>query len=133
VSVDLQDLFIERGLADIAGVAVMKSCLKKCLLVVAIGSGLLGCGGSEEVATTESQRAVYVDIKTLQAVIGDVVKEPPAVNPATGQRTLMPALYCPKCLRWHPLPPLDQINRTPNATKCSKTGATLTADGPWPE
>lgn len=77
----------------------MKSCLKKCLLVVAIGSGLLGCGGSEEVATTESQRAVYVDIKTLQAVVGDVVKEPPAVNPATGQRTLMPALYCPKCLR----------------------------------
>jgi hypothetical protein len=111
----------------------MNVYVRKYLLVVAIGSGLLGCGRSKEVATKELQRAVYVDIKTMQAVVGDVVKEPPAVNPATGQRTLMPALYCPKCLRWHPLPPLDQINRTPNATKCSKTGAMLTAYGPWPE
>ncbi|MBI2478897.1 MAG: hypothetical protein HYV60_09765 [Planctomycetia bacterium] len=106
--------------------------ISRCLLVVAVSS-LAGCGGSDEIPTVEVRRAVYVDTKTLKAMVCDVTNETPAVNPATGQRTLMPALYCPKCLRWHPLPPLDQINRTPNATKCSKTGATLTADGPWPE
>lgn len=100
--------------------------------VVPMG-GLPGCGGADEVAPGEVSQAVYVDTKTQKAMVCDVSAEPPAVNPATGQRTLMPALYCPKCLRWHALPPLEQINRIPNATKCSKTGATLTADGPWPE
>jgi hypothetical protein len=107
---------------------------RRCLLAVAVlGISLVGCGGSDDVATSEASRAVYVDTKTMKAVVCDVVEDPPAVNPMTGNRTLMPALYCPSCLRWHPLPPLDQINRMPNATKCSKTGATLTADGPWPE
>ena len=111
----------------------MKMSLRKSLLAAMLLAGLSGCGAPDEVETAVVQRAVYVDTKTLKAVVCDVVKDPPAVNPVTGKRTLMPALYCPKCLRWHPLPPLDQINRTPNATKCSKTGATLTADGPWPE
>ena len=111
----------------------MKMSLRKSLLAAMLLAGLSGCGAPVEVETAEVQQAVYVDIKTLRATLLAVLNDPPAVNPATGKRTLMPALYCPKCLRWHPLPPLDQINRTPNATKCSKTGATLTADGPWPE
>ncbi|MCA9121231.1 MAG: hypothetical protein H6822_21715 [Planctomycetaceae bacterium] len=94
---------------------------------------IAGCGGSEEATTNVVPRAVYVDTLTMKAMVCDVEGEAPLVNPATGKRTLMPGLYCPKCQRWHPLPPLDQINRTPNATKCSKTGVELVADGPWPE
>ena len=98
-----------------------------------LGSSLMGCSSPAAVSTEEVSRAVYIDTKTMKAMVCDAVEDFPAVNPVTGNRTLMPALYCPSCVRWHPLPPLDQINRTPNATKCGKTGATLTADGPWPE
>ncbi|HRX78907.1 MAG TPA: hypothetical protein P5307_07580 [Pirellulaceae bacterium] len=112
----------------------MKKIFRSLVLVAVVSMGvLLGCGGADEVAPAKVSQAVYVDTKTQKAMVCDVSAETPVVNPATGQRTLMPALYCPKCLRWHALPPLEQINRIPNATKCSRTGATLTADGPWPE
>ncbi|HUG66769.1 MAG TPA: hypothetical protein VMM76_03390 [Pirellulaceae bacterium] len=112
----------------------MKMNRESILIALCVLScSLTGCSSPAEVATDEVSRAVYVDTKTLKAMVCDVVADPPAMNPVTGTRTLMPALYCPSCLRWHNLPPLDQINRTPNATKCGKTGATLTADGPWPE
>lgn len=94
---------------------------------------LVGCGRSTEVATDATPRAVYVDTTTMQAVVSDLVTDPPAVNPATGKRTLMPALYCPTCRAWHPVPPPDQINRAAGASTCRKTGAALTADGPWPD
>jgi hypothetical protein len=103
------------------------------IAVSALGISLLGCGGSAEVATDEVSQAVYVDTKTMQAVVCDIVDEPPALNPKTGQRTLMPALFCPTCQAWHPVPPADQINRVPGATTCRKTGAALTTEGPWPE
>ncbi|MEO8494341.1 MAG: hypothetical protein ABI614_04675 [Planctomycetota bacterium] len=105
-----------------------------CLIAIGVlGISLTGCGRSAEVTTEEVPRAVYVDTKTMQAMVCDVVDDSPTVNPKTGQRTLMPALYCPTCRVWHPVPPPDQINRVPGATTCRKTGATLTADGPWPE
>lgn len=112
----------------------MEMKLRSCLIPAGvIVISIMGCGRSAEVATEEAPQAVYVDTKTMQAMVCDIVDEPPAVNPKTGQRTLMPALYCPSCRSWHPVPPPDQINRVPGATRCRKTGAALTADGPWPE
>lgn len=95
--------------------------------------GIMGCGRAEEAAKDKSLQAVYVDAKTMEAVVCDKVEEPPALNPKTGQRTLMPALYCPACQSWHPVPPPDQINRVPGAATCRKTAAMLIPDGPWPE
>ena len=76
---------------------------------------------------------VYVDTVTKSATVMEIAEDFPAVQPRTGKRTLMPGMYCPKCNTWHPVPPPDQINRTPRATVCLKTGAPLTVDGPWPE
>ncbi len=101
-------------------------------VLVIVGAVVVGCGG-KETATEKTGQSVYVDSKTMQAVVGDMVAETPAVNPTTGERTLMPAMYCSSCQRWHPVPPPDQINRVPGATKCRKTGTTLTANGPWPK
>ena len=77
---------------------------------------------------------VYVDTasRKKEAMVMEVADHFPAVHPRTGKRTLMPAMYCPKCAKWHPVPPPEQINRTPQATVCPKTGAALTFDGPWP-
>lgn len=112
----------------------MELNVRSCLLALGVlGISLLGCGRSAEDATDEVSQAVYVDTETMQAMVCDIVDEPPALNPKTGQRTLMPALYCPACRSWHPVPPPDQINRMPGATTCRKTGAALTADGPWPK
>ncbi len=77
-------------------------------------------------------RMVYVDTASGGALAMDIAGEFPAIHPRTGKRTLMPALYCPKCGKWHPVPPPDQINRTARAAQCPKTGEPLTPDGPWP-
>jgi hypothetical protein len=97
-----------------------------------VAASFVGCGGGTEEAS-DVDRMVYFDTKTKTAVVAEVSDETPALNLTTGRKTLMPALYCPKCESWHSVPPLDQINRIPGATKCRKTGADLTFEGPWPE
>ncbi len=103
-------------------------------LVLVAATALVGCGGSEPSSLTGREgRMVYVDTVTKKATVMEVADSFPATNPDTGKRTLMPAMYCEKCGKWHAVPPLDQINRKPRATQCPKTGAALTTDGPWPE
>lgn len=93
---------------------------------------LTGCS-SDDSDTGQPQRMVYVDTKTGQAIVQEVVSPVPAVNAATGERTLMPGLYCPACQKWYPVPPPEQINSSPNAGQCPKDKSPLTAEGPWPE
>ena len=95
-----------------------------------------GCGEAEPPSLTGREgKMVYVDTasKKKEALVMEIADSFPAEHPRTGKRTLMPAMYCPKCAKWHPVPPPDQINRTPKATVCPKTGAAMTFDGPWPE
>ncbi|WP_417731778.1 hypothetical protein [Rosistilla oblonga] len=99
-----------------------------CLLLLAA----IGCGETAP-PVAEVTQSVYVDTDTMQAIVADTATQTPAVHPVTGKRTLQPALYCPKCERWHAIPSVEQINRKPGATRCPKTGAEMTADGPWPE
>ena len=93
---------------------------------------LLGCSKAPPIDPGREGRMVYVDAATDEAVVGEIATEFPAVHPRTGKRTLMPAMYCEKCGKWHPVPPPDQINRVPRAAQCPKTGAPLVPDGPWP-
>jgi len=105
-----------------------------CSLIVTLlfTATLAGCGGSESEPDPKAGKMVYVDTKTGKAFVGDVTGTP-AVHPQTGNRTLMAALYCPKCSIWHAVPPLEEINQIPNATRCPKTRVPLTIDGPWPD
>lgn len=102
------------------------------IVTLLCGVTFAGCGGSETETDTKAGKMVYVDTKTAEAFVGNVTGTP-AVHPQTGDRTLMAALYCPKCATWHAVPPLDEINQIPNATRCPKTRVPLTVDGPWPD
>ncbi|NLS91766.1 MAG: hypothetical protein GXX96_06245 [Planctomycetaceae bacterium] len=105
-----------------------------CFLLAAVPAVFAGCGKSESPSPTGREgKMVCVDTATKEAIVMPVADTFPAPNPRTGKRTMMPAMYCLKCARWHPVPPPDQINRTPKATTCPKTGTPLTLDGPWPE
>lgn len=103
-------------------------------LVVAVPALFVGCGGLESSDMEGREgKMVYVDTVTKEATVMEIAATFPAVQPLTGKRTLMPAMYCEKCAQWHAVPPPDQINRTPGAASCPKTGTPLTLDGPWPD
>lgn len=101
-------------------------------LLISICVGVLGCGSAEPVNETH-EKMVLVDTKTMNSVVQPFADSFPAINPQTGDRTLMPGLYCPVCKSWYPVPTADQINRRPDAALCPKTRTPLIADGPWPE
>ncbi|MCP4175301.1 MAG: hypothetical protein GY758_31515 [Fuerstiella sp.] len=104
-----------------------------CLLMVGLViHACTGCGSGEPSAGLDANM-VYVDTKTLVAVVAPKTGSVPIVNPATGQRTLMPGLYCPDCKKWYPVPSPEQINRQKGAALCPKTKTPMIADGPWPE
>jgi hypothetical protein len=76
---------------------------------------------------------VFFDVETKQPVVQPVSAETPAVNAATGRRTLLPGLYCRQCREWRPAPPLEVAQRMPAALRCPQCQAAMTADGPVPE
>lgn len=92
-----------------------------------------GCGSQQTTDGESPAPIVYVDTRTKAVVLAERTADLPAVNPATGRRTLMPGLYCAKCRKWYPAPPLDVQQRNPASRKCPKHRTPLTADGPLPE
>jgi hypothetical protein len=92
-----------------------------------------GCGAKSAAEQSASAQRVYWDSESGTSVVADATDESPAVNPATGRRTLMPALYCPECSDWRPAPPLDEVQRNPKARMCGKCGWPLETDGPPPD
>ena len=100
---------------------------------VLICSRFAGCSDAPKAPDETASRMVYVDLKTRSPLVQPSTDEVPAVHPETGQRTLMPGLYCSSCERWHPAPAFETLQRTPGAARCPKTGTPLTLDGPWPQ
>lgn len=100
-----------------------------CLLAIVLMAG--GCGGDSAPKAAPVQQ-VYFDEELNRPVIGEPGLETPAVNPDTGHRTLVPALYCEKCQAWRKAPPLWVIERTPEAQRCTECGTRLASDGPLP-
>lgn len=104
----------------------MQRCLFAVLLLAA------GCGADSAAEQPGTSQRMYWDSETRQPVVAEMTSESPAVNPATGRRTLMPALYCAKCSEWRAAPPLAELQRNPQARLCGKCKGPLTADGPLP-
>ncbi len=105
--------------------------LSRTLLLAA----LFGCGsgGPSPEIDPRLGKMVYFDQETKAAVVSNIMTQTPAVHPATGRPTLVPASYCAKCQRWYPAPPIEVRERNPQSAKCPKTGGPLTLDGPWPD
>jgi DNA-directed RNA polymerase subunit RPC12/RpoP len=105
----------------------------KSFLCAAVPIILCGCSHEGSEPTTQATQMVYVDLQTNKAVVGDRSDVVPAVNPATGERSLMPGMYCSRCGQWRPAPPLEELQRNPAARQCPRCGSAMSADGPWPK
>jgi len=93
---------------------------------------LSGCGAATSEPNPAHEEMVFVDVKTGKTVLLAPTSEVPVVNPETGKRTLMPAMYCSDCGRWYPVPPAEQMNRAQGAGMCPKHKTAMSADGPLP-
>lgn len=77
----------------------------------------------------ESEDITYICTETHAVTRGEW--EPmPALNPKTGRKTLVQALYCEKCSKWYPAPPPEMAQQMPRGPACPKDGAPLTMEGP---
>ena len=103
--------------------------MKQIALSAVLGLAVAGCTASEPQEDTRT--AVYLDRETKKPVVARL-QPTPAVHPETGKRTLVRALYCPKCRRWKAVPPDGNRNGHPGNHKCRQHGCALTADGPLP-
>lgn len=104
--------------------------MKLCFLTLITGFAALAAGCSTETEAVETSKMVFFDTKTKRPVVAEASTETPAVHPKTGERTLLPAAYCPACKEWHPAPPLEEIQRNPQALVCPKTKQKMTFRGP---
>lgn len=102
------------------------------LLSLVILALCFSCAAEAPVETDRVGQMVYLDTATDQPFVANIAREFPALHPDSGQRTLMPALYCPTCQKWYPAPPVEVLQRNPAAAKCPKSGDVMTANGPWP-
>jgi hypothetical protein len=78
---------------------------------------------------SENGDTVYLCSET-QELIRTTLQTTPAVHPQTGRATLLRALYCDQCRRWHAVPPPDAYNGNPLAYPCPKHRSPMTQDGP---
>src|SRR5690606_15223202 len=99
----------------------------------ALTACLSSCERGSDVPSEASAVTVLLDARSSALFTSSEAGGEPAVHPRTGRKTLMPALYCPRCQKWHPVPPVEQLQRSPRARQCPKTGVALVANGPVPE
>lgn len=80
----------------------------------------------------EPSEIVYVDTKS-GATFLIASRSSPQENPETGERTLVPGMYCSECQAWKAVGPQDnrQIRRT--TMKCPIHKIPLTSDVPDPD
>lgn len=104
-----------------------------CLIGLAL-SIVAGCDSNPPPPSVNAfdGQMVYVDTLSRKTFLGQPTEELPAVHPVTGQRTLMPGLYCAKCQAWYPAPPLEVRQREPQSLRCPMSGDLMTPDGPLP-
>ena len=102
------------------------------MILLALALYPMFVGGSSNVPDQMLQLMVYVDEKTDEAfaVRARSSREP---NPETGERTLIPGLYCEKCQKWKPVGPIEALQNGRSIRKCPIHKTILTKDGPLPE
>lgn len=106
----------------------MKYRLTFFLLTASLGLfSASGCGG--ESAADEQPKVVYVCEESKQLV--EAPQQPtPAEHPETGKATLLRALYCEACKKWHVVPPSELYPKDPLSYPCPRHKAQMKPDGP---
>jgi hypothetical protein len=79
---------------------------------------------SIESIDTEPDEIHYICTETGALSVNER-RSTPAVNPKTGRRTLVQALYCCKCRKWYRAPPVEMAERSPRGPVCPVTGSRL--------
>ncbi|MGE3313619.1 MAG: hypothetical protein AB7O26_00800 [Planctomycetaceae bacterium] len=83
-----------------------------------------GAAQSESIVT-------YVCSET-GAVIATTAQQEPALNPATGRRTLLRGVYCPQCEKWYRAPSPEHSGGNPRPLVCGVHQVPMTYEGPSP-
>lgn len=92
-----------------------------------------GCSAQSAAEQAGQSQRVYWDSESNGPVAAALNAETPAVHPATGRRTLRPALYCGQCRDWRAAAPLSELQRNPKSRLCTRCKGPLIADGPLPD
>ncbi len=96
------------------------------LAFIALALCTVGCSSEEQPLGPES---VFVCTESLE-VFHIPAQPTPAVNPKTGRPTLVHGLYCAKCDKWYPAPPLDVVGGNAGAITCPVHRSSLSPAGP---
>ena len=80
--------------------------------------------GMDAVMREPAAEITYVCRETGELIRGPR-EETPALNPKTGRRTLVQALYCNRCRQWYKGPPRDRVDRQPLGPCCPHDGTPL--------
>ena len=101
------------------------------LTAVFVLTSLSGCGESVPAEAANGESTAFICRETNEVFAADKLASKTA-NPKTGRATLVPALYCRRCEKWYPAPPLETLQRKPGAALCPKTGEPMSMSGPLP-
>jgi len=89
------------------------------LMVALMIGGFLLCGCEEAPEPGPEPSAEITFICRETGALSHGPRQPtPAINPQTGRATLVQALYCPECQKWHPAPPAEFAERMPRGPVC---------------
>ena len=83
-------------------------------------------------STQDVADVVYI-CKETNAVMAGPLGALPALNPRTGRRTLVRALYCSQCLGWYPIPSPEMLPGNPLSYRCPRHHVPMSLEGPVPE
>lgn len=84
---------------------------------------------NEIIIGEEPEEITYVCTETGKLSQGEWMPTP-ALNPATGRKSLVQGLYCAKCRKWYRAPPPEMVERSPRGPTCPVTGEPLSVEGP---
>ncbi len=115
----------------------MKTTLIGVSLAVLIGAScfvlsLFGRGEGNSSSSAAENTVAYLCSETGRLIVAPLGPTP-ALNPATGRRTLVRAMYCAECAKWYAAPPSDVSGGNPQNIRCPKHNTPLSMKGPLNE
>ncbi|MCA9116991.1 MAG: hypothetical protein KDA79_18090 [Planctomycetaceae bacterium] len=91
----------------------------------------LWSGPSRAAAMNAERTMVFVCSETGTVYTG-IPRTTPAASPVTGNQTLMPGWYCPRCNKWYAGPGMETVQRSRRAPLCEICRQPLLVEGPPP-